>query len=154
MSLQTDIIFYRAIVEDEAIVEATGGRIYNTAIPLPDEQLNNVPAPYVVITYDGMSNDPGSKDDPYEGITDTVQIGIEVVANNRNELADLTKRIRTAVHDFFCAAEPLDEDFVLVPDDYAITASPVQYDQYKPAYWQQLRYSCSTENETLNVDES
>ena len=142
MSLQTDIIFYRAIVEDEAIVEATGGRIYNTAIPLPDEQLNNVPAPYVVITYDGMSNDPGSKDDPYEGITDTVQIGIEVVANN------------TAVHDFFCAAEPLDEDFVLVPDDYAITASPVQYDQYKPAYWQQLRYSCSTENETLNVDES
>ena len=154
MSLQTDMLFKAALMGDPEIrdivtpASAPGKpRIYNTAIPFPDENFENVPAPYIVIMYNGMENDNTTKDD-YEGDTDTVQIGIEVAATTRGQLAKLMKMIRNAVREFFINYTPPEdgtEDLSdEIPIDYKFSATDVRYDAYKPCHWQVLNYQCDT----------
>ena len=153
MSLQTDVIFITTLQQSQAIANIVGDRIYDTAIPLPDKDAENVPAPYLIVTYDGMQNDQGTKDDLYEGSEDRVQIGIECVAETRPQLALLTQTVRDTVKAQFIAnieamdAGSQDDDLILTPLDYQLTASAVQYDGDKPCYWQVLNYSCATTNE-------
>lgn len=144
MSLALDSLFITAISADTTIMQTIGSRLYSTAIPLPDEEAENEPVPYVIVTFDGLTNDQGTKDDPYESTNDQVNIGIEVTAANRQALADLTKTIRKTIHEYFMENET-------VVDDYQLTAQAVQYDAWKPCYWQTLRYQCDTEN--INDDE-
>lgn len=141
MSLQTDIAFNHALSTDERLREAVAGRIYNTAIPLPDEDADNVPVPYIIITYDGMTNDVATKDDPYEGDGDSVNISVLVVAETRSALADLIQIVRNTIHDYF--VEHYDEEEI-IPMDYSLSATPVQYDSWKPCYFQTLTYQCDT----------
>ncbi|MBR7125988.1 MAG: hypothetical protein IKC86_05225, partial [Prevotella sp.] len=70
-SLATDSIFIAAIRSDADIMQEIGGRIYSTAIPLPDEDADNVPVPYIIVTFDGLTNDQTTKDS-LEANTDTV----------------------------------------------------------------------------------
>ena len=46
MSLQTDIIFVKALRADENLMaQLPAGDVYNTTIALPDEDLDNAPLP-------------------------------------------------------------------------------------------------------------
>lgn len=141
MSLQTDIAFYHALSTNPQLQKAVEGRIYNTAIPLPDEDADNCPIPYIIITYDGMTNDVTCKDDPYEGESDSVNIGVLATAETRVALADLMQIIRNTIHDYF-VENGYDEE--IIPSDYQLSATPVQYDSMKPCYWQTLTYQCDT----------
>ena len=171
MSLQTDIIFFEALKGDTALMTAIGNRLYNTTIPVPDERLDSVPVPYIIVTFDGLNNTDTTKDDPYDGSTDNVQIGIEVAATNREELASLTKKIRRIIHEDFmfvrryselCDSGELhiedcnsfqlmvmrdyDEIISEFPQDYTFSAEAVQCDFLKPCFWQILHLQCSIEN--------
>lgn len=141
MGLVTDALFFEILQINDTLMSKIGGRLYNTAIPKPDIEADNEPVPYVVISFNGLTNDETTKDDPYEGATDTVQISIEIAANNREELADLTQSIRDIIHD--ALLESFEENTIY---DYRFTANAVQYDSYKPCYWQLLNYSCSVDN--------
>lgn len=143
MSLQTDIIFVKALNANEALAQALGGRIYNTAIPLPDEDIDNVPLPYCIVSFVGMTNDDTTKDDSYEGDFDNVHIAVEVAAKTRQQLAELVVAIRDTVHGYFTAYDG-EEDKNLVPLGYQVSAQSVTYDQYKPCFWQVLDYQCDT----------
>ena len=144
MSLLTDKAFYNALVADESIVQVTENRIYSTSVPVPDEELDNTPLPYIIITYDGMHNGGYTKDDSFEGSEDTVQVGIMAVAASRHELGVLMTAIRTQVDTFFVNADDQTEDFDLIPDSYDITATDVAYDSLQPCYYQTLKYQCET----------
>lgn len=145
MSLLTDIIFVKALRADQEIMKLLpAGDVYNTTIALPDEDLDNAPLPYVIISFDGLTNDQESKDDPYESESDTVSISIEIAAKTRPELGALAQMIRKQVHDFFANADIEDDDYELIPTDYQFTAQQVNYDQLNPCYWQVLNYSCDT----------
>ena len=85
MSLLTDAIFID---------------VYGTTIAMPDEDIMNAPLPYCIVTYDGMNNDPGTKDD-YEGDYDQVRIGVTVAAKTRAELARLIVMVRNRIRDYF-----------------------------------------------------
>jgi hypothetical protein len=152
MGLSTDSIFIAAISSDNDIMAALGktskrpARLYSTAIPLPDEQADNVPVPFVIVTLDGLTNDETTKDDPLESNDDKVTIGITVTASNRNALADLTQAIRSTIHQYMMENETPVED-------YAFSAEAVQYDSLKPCYWQTLVYQCDVNNLTDNDDE-
>ena len=145
MSLLTDMIFVKALRADQEIMKLLpAGDVYNTTIALPDEDLDNAPLPYVIISFDGLTNDQESKDDPYESESDTVSISIEIAAKTRPELGALAQMIRKQVHDFFANADIEDDDYELIPTDYQFTAQQVNYDQLNPCYWQVLTYSCDT----------
>lgn len=141
MSLQTDAIFIKALRSNEVLTAKLKGRIYDTAIPLPDEEAENVPSPYVIVTYDGMANDTSTKDDAYESDSDNVNIGVLVIAETLDELHPLTAMIRDTIHDYF--VDHVDEDDE-VPVDYNFTAQGITYDSMKPCFWQKLSYQCDT----------
>ena len=145
MSLQTDIIFVKALrANADLMAQLAAGDVYNTAIALPDEDLDNAPLPYAIVTFDGLNNDIDTKDDPFESDSDSVNISIEIAAKTRNELGQLAAAIRRQVHQYFINADPTDEDADLIPHDYQFSAQAVNYDSMKPCYWQVLTYQCDT----------
>lgn len=137
MSLTADKVFFDALKGDDQLMDAIGGRLYSTAIPLPDDDADNVPVPYVIVTFDGLSNDAQSKDD-YEGDYDLVNIGVEIAAADRASLGALAGMVRRSVHDYIAG----EEDEVIL--DYSFTAQGVNFDSLKPCFWQKLVYQCDT----------
>ena len=144
MSLITDKVFYNALLSNDELVEAVGERIENTSIPVPDEEYVNEPLPYIIITFDSLQNEGWTKDNSFEGDNDKVQISIEVQAENREQLGDLTQMIRDTIISYFENIDPSSEDYDLVPDDYTFSASQVAYDPDRPCYGQILTYQCDT----------
>ena len=139
MSLATDSIFVDALKSNAALVERVGGRIYGTAIPLPDEDADNVPVPYLIVTFDGMNNDAGTKDNMYESNYDRVNIGVEVVGETLAKLHEVAQAVRDTIWNYFVNNRTAVED-------YTFTADAIQYDSMKPCYWQVLRYQCDVYN--------
>lgn len=154
MSLATDSIFITALQSNGDLMEALGydaqtgepARLYCTAIPLPDEDADNVPVPYVIVTFDGLTNDHGTKDDRYESEYDTVNIGVEVTARNINELHDLTQMVRDTILSYL-----RENDTAIM--DYNFAAQQIQFDSLKPCYWQVLTYQCDVENHLNDNDD-
>ena len=145
MSLITDKVFYNALRSNAALMEQVGGRIESTSIPVPDEEFENVPVPYIIITFDGLQNDGFTKDNNFEGDTDHVQVGIEVAADTRDELGDIMQAIRETVVAYFEDTEGHAwDDYKYIPSNYTFTASQVGYDSMKPCYYQTLNYNCDT----------
>jgi hypothetical protein len=142
MSLQTDRVFFDALKANTTFMAAISNRLYNTAIPLPDNKAANVPAPYVIISFDGFSNDESTKDS-YEGATDNVSVGIMIVAATREKLAELVDAIRTTIESYMENVEDTDPDFSEIPVDYHLSGSQISYDPDKNARYIQLTYACS-----------
>ena len=154
MSLLTDTVFVSALRADsELMQQLPAGDVYNTAIGLPDEQLDNAPMPYIIVSFDGLTNDVETKDDPFEGDTDSVQIGIEIAARTRLELGHLADSVRKAVHRYCMNANESDEGFSELPEDYTFSANNVNYDPQKPCYWQILNYQCDCKNNVIADDD-
>lgn len=150
MSLITDIIFVEALQSNSSLLaKLPAGDIYNTAIGLPDEEADNAPIPYIIVTFDGMTNDTGTKD-TYEGDTDQVRIGVTIAAHTRQELAMLSLTVRSTIRDYFTSLMEGGEsdNKGLLPYDYAVASGPVQYDSLKPCMWQTLNYTCETDADT------
>ncbi len=156
MSLITDKVFYNALKSNTALMQAVGyeaptetspgspARIYNTAIPTPDDDYLNEPRPYIIITFDGMDNDGFTKDNSYEGDDDHVKVSIMAVGEDRPQVGELLTLVRQAVIEYFEAAEPEDSDFALIPTSYTLSASDVAFDPVGPCFYQTLTYDCDT----------
>ena len=145
MSLITDKVFYNALRSNAALMAQVGGRIESTSIPVPDEQLDNEPVPYIIITFDGLQNEAFTKDNSYEGDTDKVQVSIGVAAQTRDELGDIMQAIRETVVAYFEDDEGHAwDDYQYIPINYTLTASAIAYDSMKPCYYQTLTYDCNT----------
>ena len=143
MSLATDSIFVSAISSNSELMQGIGGRLYSTAIPLADKDIDNVPVPFVIVTFDGLTNDQSSKDDPYESDNDSVNISVELVAATREKLADLAEDIRSTIYNYMMAQDGFEIE------DYQFSADAVQFDALKPCYWQTLHYQCDVINDIL-----
>ena len=161
MSLATDSIFVAALqsnadlleklteyIDDDGTVQYDETpRLYGTAIGLPDEDADNVPVPYVIVTFEGLTNDQGTKDDRYESDYDTVNIGMTVVGRTLNGLHDLTQMVRDTILSYLSTTET-------AIMDYQFAAQQIQYDSLKPCYWQVLTYQCDTVNTNDDEQES
>jgi len=152
MGLSTDSVFISALQSNDTLMALIGqtddkpARLYGIAIPLPDEELDNVPQPYIVVTFDGLQNQQGTKDDTYESIDDMVDIGILVCAKTLKQLHKLTKMVRSTVLSYLRNTQTCVED-------YTLTADAIQFDQYAPSYWQVLRYQCEVYNNDDNNEQ-
>ena len=148
MSLQTDIIFVKALRSNaELIGQLPAGDVYNTAIALPDEEAENAPLPYIIVSFDGLNNQDTTKDDAFESESDSVQIGITICTGEREELGEMAVAVRTTIREYFREhyGDTTDEDFALIPNDITLNAQGVQYDSMKPCFWQVLNYQCDTD---------
>lgn len=145
MSLITDSIFVEALTSSTAIGEYVDDRIYGTAIPVPDEDLLNEPIPYLIVSFDGLTNGGLTKDSSFEGDEDTVTISIEVAAETLTALHALASLVRTTIRTYFDNYTGESEE--LIPLDYQFTAGRIEYDSMKPCYWQTLQYQCTTNSD-------
>ena len=155
MSLITDAIFVKALRSNAALIaQLPAGDVYNTAIALPDEDADNAPLPYVIVSFDGLNNQDTTKDNDYDGLTDTVTIGIEIAAETRPKLGELARSVRKTLREYFREHQDddSDEDYQLIPEDMTLSAQPVQYDSLKPCYWQLLTYQCDTKPDDYEQD--
>ena len=153
MSLSTDSIFVSALKSNSDLLEKLTEsldddgttvidetpRLYGTAIGLPDEDAENVPVPYIIVTFNGLTNDHGTKDNRYESPYDTVNIGVEVTAKTLDDLHTLTQMVRDTILSYLRT----NETAIM---DYQFAAQPIQYDSLKPCYWQVLTYQCDVYN--------
>jgi len=147
MSLITDAIFVKALRSNAELIEQLpAGDVYNTAIALPEEDADNAPVPYIIVSFDGLQNQDQTKDDDFETENDNVQIGVTVCAETRPKLGELAMDVRRTVREYFREhqGDNSDEDYALIPEDMTLQAGAVQYDSLKPCYWQQLTYQCDT----------
>lgn len=148
MSLVTDKFFWKALRESAEAIEVTDGRIFNTADDSvePDEP-DKTAIPYIMILNNGTQNQVESKDDGIESDYDNDSIALEIAASTREELADIAELVRKTIRK---AAEEFTRDdgaelgFNLI--DYTFSSSGVQFDPWKPCFWQNLNYACETEN--------
>ena len=161
MSLATDSIFVTALQSNSELLEKLTEsidddgttvidetpRLYGTAIGLPDDDADNVPVPYIIVTFDGLTNDAGTKDDRYESPYDTVNIGVEVTAKTLDDLHTLTQMVRDTILSYLRT-----NDTAIM--DYNFAAQQIQYDSLKPCYWQVLTYQCDTVNTHDDEQES
>lgn len=156
MGLLTDTFFIKALKSDvDLIAMLPSGGVYNNVAD-PDYDMQNVPLPYIVVNNDGGSNNAQTKDDEYEGQEDSVNISILIVARSREELAEMTGRVRKTVHTYLSDAfqrlmsgEP-DEGDELCPYEYVFRFSDISFDMTKPAHSQMLYYDCIVANEIYN----
>ena len=147
MSLITDAVFVKALRSNASLIEQLpAGDVYNTAIALPDEDADNAPLPYIIVAFDGLNTQSGSKDGEFEADSDSVQIGITICAGTRPQLGGLAEAVRQTLRNYFDAhqGDDSDPDFQLIPFDMTLQAQGVQYDSLKPCYWQVLTYQCDT----------
>lgn len=144
MSLQTDSVFIQALRTDDDIRQRAGGRIYGQAIPLPDEEADNVPTPYIIVSFDGLVNDQRTKDDDMEGQEDRVTVSVTVCAPTNEALHSLAETVRVRLREYLTSPDDDDPDCGIFPSDYELTAGPMTYDPLKPSFWQKLTYVCST----------
>ena len=144
MSLITDAIFVQALRSNSALMQQLAdGDVYNTTIALPDEELDNAELPYIIVSFDGMTNEGSTKDNAFEGDTDRVTVSIEVAADTRPELGHIMQDVRSTIVNFFDENFG-EEGYELIPDDYQVRAGAVIYDDLKPCYFQIMTYDCDT----------
>lgn len=143
MTLELDSIFMDAIEADAGIMGIIEGRRWCTCAPMPEEDfLDNVKVPYVIVNYNGFTNDNDTKDDPFEGDMDNVNISITMTANNREQLADLASRVRKAVYRYLYMHKD-DEGY---PRSAVVSGGKKFYDQWKPCYGIDLIWQCEVPN--------
>lgn len=143
MSLATDKFFYRAIAHNATALTLTEARIFNTADESVDDA-EDTRVPYVIITNNGGRNDTGSKDDQGESDTDIDNISVEIAATSREQLHEIAEAIRAAIKQAFSDFGDEYSDLGFWLNDYTFSYGPVNYDAFKPCYWQTLNYECET----------
>ena len=151
MSLQVDAVFMAAIEADPAVMQMIGGRRWCTAAPMPeDDFIEEVAVPFVIVNFDGLSSDPGTKDDVFDSGADIANVSITVAAQNPQQLADLAARIRRAVHTYLC--EHWGQKGI--PTGTTPGAGQKFYDELKPAYCINLTWQCDVYFDLAGESES
>jgi hypothetical protein len=152
MGIGTDRLFFDILSSDAQFMQRIGGRLYNTVIGKPDIDELNEPVPYAIIMFAGLVNDDGTKDDPFESETDTVNIEIELTANDPDELTELVMMIRSIVHKAMTDNMDSYDPDTAMPTDYRFSTSDKTYVYEKPCYVIVLKWSCDIMNSlTTNV---
>lgn len=145
MGLQTGRVFYEALEQDSELVQAVGGRIYSTAIDIPPMEEDNTPLPYLILTIDGLRNDPSDKEG-FEGHFDVLTISVEVAGEDTDGVAALADHVRGTVRDYFeriLSGEVQSDNEHLLPEDFTdVSMSGIQWDWEKPCYWTTISWTC------------
>lgn len=136
-----DVILYQALTADADLMEAVGGRIQSTCF---EDEPDNTPLPYIIVTDDGFQNQQTTKDYLWESIEDRVQATIEIGAASKNEVQTLLKACRRAVEN---QISHLAEQGEAIPQLEGLRSDGIAWDWMKPCYYTHLIYECTINTE-------
>ena len=132
-----DIAVMHSLNRSDALTTLVENRIFNTMRPEYDEQEDKIP--YIVVTYEGMTNDNDNKDS-IEGDEDVERVNVLIVAQDRVQLSNIINEARTAIRDYL-GSDAFDTYGIA---DYSVSASVILGDWTVPCVYQSLNYTIST----------
>ena len=140
-NMTVDEIIYNAIIADEDIMTATGGRVVSTCFEIPPDQEDNTDVPNIIITDDGFQNQQTTKDCVWEASEDRVQVGVDVAATSPDEVKSLIRKVRRDVEQYVSTLYTQGD---VIPELKSLSSDGIAWDWMKPCYYQKLTYQCIT----------
>lgn len=142
MIQELDEILYNALCADADLMAAVGGRVESTCFEVSPDEQDNTPLPCIIVTDDGITNNPGTKDNEWESDEDHVQASIEVDAESPKAVKQLLRMVRRAVANHIHTLADSGED---IPHLQSVQTSGVAWDWMKPCYHETISYQCDVE---------
>lgn len=133
-----DIAVMQSLNRSDALTTLVENRIFNTMRPELDEREDKIP--YIVVSYEGMTNDCDNKD-LCEGAQDVERVNVLCVAQDRIQLANVINVARDAVRSYLNSDDCFAKYSI---EDYEISASAILGDWTVPCVYQSLNYTIST----------
>ena len=141
---QVDEIIYDAITADETLMALTGGRVVSTCFEVPPTEDDNTPVPNIIITDDGLTNQPTTKDMEWESDEDRVQASVDVAADDPKKVKQLVRMVRKAIANYMATLDPTKDE---IPCLQSVQTTGVAWDWMKPCYHSVIIYQCDVEND-------
>ena len=142
--MNLDEIFFNAIMADADLVLAVGGRVESTCFEVSPDDADNTLLPNIIITDDGLTNQPDSKDVEWESREDRVQASVDVAAENPKQVKQLIGMVRKAIANYIQALDDQGED---IPYLQSIQTAGVAWDWMKPCYHDVITCTCDVPNQ-------
>ena len=142
--MNLDELFFNAIMADADLVLAVGGRVESTCFEVSPDETDNTLLPNIIITDDGMTNQPDSKDVEWESREDRVQASVDVAAETPKQVKQLIGMVRKAIANYIQALDDQGED---IPYLQSIQTAGVAWDWMKPCYHDVITYTCDVQNQ-------
>ena len=136
---ELDEILYDALKADAELMEAVENRIVSTSFEVSPDEKDNTPLPCIIVTDDGWQNVPGTKDDVWEGIEDTVAASVEVDAESPKQVKRISRMIRHSIAQYIAGMAAEDE---VIPYLDSVQSTGIGWDWIKPCYHETVTYTC------------
>jgi hypothetical protein len=129
---------------DADLVLAVGGRIESTCFEVSPDEQDNTPLPCIIVTDDGLSNQPTDKDIEWEAGEDRVQASVEVDAKDPKQVKQLIRMVRKAISNYITSLYENGEE---IPCLQSVQTNGVAWDWMKPCYHSTITYQCDVQND-------
>ena len=147
MAIELDELFFNALMADADLVQAVGGRIESTCFEVSPDDKDNTQLPNIIITDDGLTNQPTSKDMEWEAEIDRVQASVDVAAEDPKQVKQLIRIVRKAIANYMEALDPTKDE---IPCLQSLQTTGVEWDWMKPCYHSAIIYQCNVDNDINN----
>ena len=144
MALELDELFFNALMADADLVLAVGGRIESTCFEVSPDDKDNTQLPNIIITDDGLTNQPDTKDAEWESQIDRVQASVDVAAEDPKQVKQLITMVRKAIANYIKSLYEKDEE---IPNLRSVQTTELAWDWMKPCYHKAVIYQCDVANE-------
>ena len=141
--MELDELFFNALMADADLVLAVSGRIESTCFEVSPDGEDNTQLPCIIVTDDGLTNQPTDKDVEWESIQDRVQASVEVSAKDPKDVKTLIRMVRKAIANYISSLYDKGED---IPTLQSIQTNGVAWDWMKPCYHETITYQCDVPN--------
>lgn len=137
--MDLDELIFDALMADDNLVEAVGSRIESTCFEVSPSDQDNTQLPCIIVTDDGLVNQPSNKDSVWESNIDRVQASVEVDGRTPKEVKRLIRMVRSAVANHITSLSSIGEE---TPDLVSTQTDGVAWDWMKPCYHGTITYVC------------
>ena len=142
--MELDELFFNALMADADLVLAVSGRIESTCFEVSPDGEDNTQLPCIIVTDDGLTNQPTDKDVEWESSQDRVQASVEVSAKDPKDVKTLIRMVRKAIANHISSLYDKGED---IPTLQSIQTNGVTWDLMKPCYHEAITYQCDVPND-------
>ena len=139
--LRLDKLIFDAIVADEDLMQAVGGRVKSTCFEVSPDEQDNTPLPYIIVIDEGKAPAQTTKDDEWMPSQWRVGAGVEIGAKSPNEVDDLMMKAMKAIAEYISTIADQGEEIPWLNEGFPQTQG-VQWDWTKPCYWDIAHYQC------------
>ena len=142
--MELDELFFNALMADADLVLAVSGRIESTCFEVSPDGEDNTQLPCIIVTDDGLTNQPTDKDVEWESSQDRVQASVEVSAKDPKDVKTLIRMVRKAIANYISSLYDKGED---IPTLQSIQTNGVAWEWMKPCYHETITYQCDVPND-------